>query len=107
MSEAPASIFITCAESERGQTSSPKPRSEATTTKTNDNLIWGNITKTHTQKYLGDGSYFMLDPKTLKTHHHLGWHTGRLPRDFHFALAVGKDRKTVRRGCSFGGGHID
>src|SRR6266481_5042046 len=106
MSEAPASIFITCAE--RGQTSSSKPRSKATAVKSNDDLTGGNITKNHPRKKcLGSGPYFVLYSKMLKTHYHLGWSARRLPGDFHLALAVGKDGEAVGRCCSFPGGHID
>src|SRR6266481_332780 len=56
MSEAPASIFITCAE--RGQTSSSKPRSKATAVKSNDDLTGGNITKTTRAKMLRERSLF-------------------------------------------------
>src|SRR5258707_1398174 len=107
MSEAPASILITCAESERGQTSSPKARGKATAIKTNDDLAWGNISKNHAQKCLGNGPYFVLYPKMFKTHHHFGWSARGLPGDFHLALAVGKDWKAVGRCCSFGRGHIN
>src|SRR5437016_2310347 len=73
MSEVPASIFITCAESELGRASSPAPNSSATTVKVNHDLVWGDITITTNPKVLRDQRSLLHAPTEIAQDAALTW----------------------------------